>query len=132
MVFHLQTRQPAVLPPLCTLCGCDPADPRPMQDGRFPDWRLLSVSVGLRVVDHSFWVHAAARPCLSHPTPPLPCPAHQVACDRLSNLSRVGGPGGGNSETLLELLASFFSLYEGLLTGGWGAPKGADAGALRG
>lgn len=62
----------------------------------------------------------------------------QVACDRLSYMSRLGGPGGaagggrGNSETLLELLASFFSLYEGLLTGGWAASKGADALALRG
>lgn len=68
----------------------------------------------------------------SHP-PPM-----QVACDRLSYMSRLGGPGGaagggrGNSETLLELLASFFSLYEGLLTGGWAASKGADALALRG
>ena len=71
----------------------------------------------------------------------------QLACDRLSELSRQGGctaymggghsatgvGGEGNSETLLELLASFFALYEGLMSGGWSAPnKGLDAGALRG
>lgn len=73
-------------------------------------------------------------PCPALPCHPLPA---QVACDRLSHLSRLGGPGvaaghsGGNSETLLELLASFFALYEGLLTGGWAASKGADAPAMR-
>lgn len=50
MVFCLQTRTPAVLPPLCTLFGAGPSDPRPMQrvgeEQQFPDWRLLEVRLG--------------------------------------------------------------------------------------
>ncbi|KAL4440632.1 hypothetical protein ABPG75_003633 [Micractinium tetrahymenae] len=99
VMFHLQTRSPAVLPPLCQLFGQGPGAARPMQEGAFPDWTLLT-----------------------------------AACERLSHMSRQGGPSpaGANSETLLELLASFFALYEGLLRGGWAVPKGADADALRG
>lgn len=43
VIFHLQTRSPAVLPPLCELFGAGPGDERPMQEQRFPDWRLLQV-----------------------------------------------------------------------------------------
>ncbi|PSC67618.1 poly(A) RNA polymerase GLD2 [Micractinium conductrix] len=97
VVFHLQTRSPPVLPPLCSLFGSTPGGERPMQEGRFPDWHLLT-----------------------------------AACDRLGAMSRQGGPaGGGNSETLLELLASFFALYEGVFSAGWAPTKGADAEALR-
>lgn len=98
VVFHLQTRSPAVLPPLCQLFGVAPDAARPLQGGASPDWHLLS-----------------------------------VACERLSQMGRQGGPSpaGANSETLLELLASFFALYEGLLRGGWALQKGSDAAALR-
>ena len=142
MVFHLQTRQPTVLPPLCALCGCGAADTRPMQEGASPDWRLLSVRAcrrrsalkrSLRSSNSLAAPQALFSRCCRPSQPgPRPVPRSlQVACDRLSQLSRGGGPGGGNSETLLELLASFFGLYEALLAGGWAAPKGADAGALR-
>ena len=43
VIFHLQTRTPAVLPPLCELFGAGPGDERPMQEQRFPDWHLLQV-----------------------------------------------------------------------------------------
>ena len=43
VVFHLQTRTPAVLPPLCELFGAAPGSARPMQDHALPDWRLLQV-----------------------------------------------------------------------------------------
>ena len=43
VVFHLQTRSPAVLPPLCELFGMGPGEERPMQEQRFPDFRLLTV-----------------------------------------------------------------------------------------
>jgi hypothetical protein len=46
VLFHLQTRRPAVLPPLCQLFGLPPDGERPMQEGRFPDWRLLEVGPG--------------------------------------------------------------------------------------
>lgn len=137
VVFHLQTRHPAVLPPLCQLCGGAPGDPRPMQEGRFPDWHLLSVrSSGWCAGACDVPIHAPLCPLHPQPPPPIrpPPTSPQVACDRLSAVSRSGGPGpsGGNSETLLELLASFFALYQGLLDGGWAEPKGADASALRG
>lgn len=51
VIFHLQTRTPAVLPPLCELFGAGPGDERPMQEQRFPDWHLLQVGgwcAGLR------------------------------------------------------------------------------------
>jgi hypothetical protein len=60
------------------------------------------------------------------------CRPGQVAGNRLAGLSAAGGPGGSNGETLLELLASFFSLYDGLLQSGWAAAKGQDADAMRG
>jgi hypothetical protein len=43
VVFHLQTRTPAVLPPLCELFGAAPGSERPMQDHVLPEWRLLQV-----------------------------------------------------------------------------------------
>lgn len=50
VVFHLQTRRPAVLPPLCDLFGVGPGDPRPMQEGAPPDFALLEVGGGVGAV----------------------------------------------------------------------------------
>lgn len=36
-----------MLPPLCDLCGMPPTADRPMQEGRYPDWRLLQASTAL-------------------------------------------------------------------------------------
>lgn len=49
VLFHLQTRSPAVLPPLCQLFGGGPGAARPMQEGSFPDWNLLTVSLAAAV-----------------------------------------------------------------------------------
>lgn len=74
------------------------------------------------------WCRAAAassRRCCPR-GPPL-----QVACERLSQMGRQGGPSpaGANSETLLELLASFFALYEGGCPArlAWGVPHRRQA-----
>ena len=78
-------------------------------------------------------------PCLN-PTLPAPSvspflpPPPQAACDRLGAMSRQGGPaGGGNSETLLELLASFFALVGGAWGGGGtGRGEGGGPACVRG
>ena len=70
-----------------------------------------------------FFFHSSPhRPCPPCPPPP---PAQRGSL-YLSNLSRQGGH--GNSETLLELLASFFAL-EATLCGpeAWGHPAPAAA-----
>ena len=45
VLFHLQTRQPAVLPPVCELFGVAPDHDalRPLHDKRPPDMALLKV-----------------------------------------------------------------------------------------
>ncbi|GAB4813989.1 hypothetical protein N2152v2_001035 [Parachlorella kessleri] len=97
IIFHLQTRSPPVLPPLCELfAGPYSQDaPRPLERGKAPDFQLL-----------------------------------QRAATYLSNLSREGGY--GNSETLAELLTSFFA-FGAALCGpeAWGHSNQVAAGVLR-
>lgn len=64
VVFHLQTRSPAVLPPLCHLFGVAPDAARPLQGGASPDWHLLSVSAS----------HAGTGPL------GRTCPGHAAGC----------------------------------------------------
>jgi hypothetical protein len=109
VIFHLQCRAPAILPPLRELFADDAApeayggdgaatgagdaaaaEPRPLAGGAPGDPALLA--------------RAAAR------------------------LAARAAPRAANAETLAELLASFFALYEGV-AGAWagGAAKGQDA-----
>jgi hypothetical protein len=108
VIFHLQCRAPAILPPLCELFADDAAleayggdgsatgaggattEPRPLAGGAPGDPALLARAAG----------RLAAR----------------------------AAPRAANTETLAELLASFFALYEGV-AGAWagGDTKGQDA-----
>ena len=63
VLFHLQTRQPAVLPPVCELFGL-PADndfSRPLHGKRAPDMALLKV-IALGV--HFCTVQNAQKPLM--------------------------------------------------------------------
>lgn len=95
VIFHLQTRNPPILPCIGEVLDPETHDlgigggiqqlftaERPMQDGRSTELGLL-----------------------------------EIAAQRLDRLSRSGRF--QNGETLLELIASFFALYGGLMQEGW-------------
>ena len=119
-MFHLQTRRPALLPPLCELFGLRPDSPRLFQQP------AGAAALSARQARHAQQAQQA---------PPPSWPQLADAASHLSSLSVAAASGGAsansNSETLLELLASFFALYDGLVGGGWAVSKGADAPALR-
>ncbi|KAH7624728.1 putative Protein HESO1 [Nannochloris sp. 'desiccata'] len=106
VIFHCQTRSPAILPPLAELfgssdsCGVDGdgeednEEERPMHEHRRPDLTRL------RDMQHEVNFRAAAR-----------------TLDQSGKESK-------NQETLLELISSFFSMFQGLMEG-WNGPDEA-------
>ena len=82
VLFHLQTRQPAVLPPVCELFGLAPGNDaiRPLHDRRPPDMALLKV-IGPAQGPQAAAVSVTRRGCKdvylscskNHCFLPLPC-----------------------------------------------------------
>jgi len=103
VIFHCQTRSPAILPPLAELFGCstsidagdednENSEERPMHNHRRPDLMRL------RIMQQEVTNFKAAN-------------------TRVQKKLK-------NQETLLELLSSFFSLFQGLMKS-WNGPDEA-------
>jgi hypothetical protein len=101
VIFHCQTRSPAILPPLAELFGCDSSvvvsggdeDPeeRPMHDHRRPNLMRL----------HDMQQEVTMR----------------AAAAAIRKQSQK------NQESLLELLSSFFAMFQGLMQGWCGCDE---------
>ena len=112
VIFHCQTRSPAILPPLSELFGYtsggtgreDTPEGRPMHDGKRPDLEQL------RVLQEHINARAAAAAA--------------------EEQQKKGARNNKNQETLLELLSSFFCTFLGLMQG-WCGPDETLSRVLR-
>ncbi len=117
VIFHCQTRSPAILPPIAELFGCDDGaiervrngegevypEERPMHDHKRPDLLIL------RDMQTEVKMRAAAK---------------TLQAKNNKNNNRNSASAGENQETLLELLSSFFALLQGLMEA-WNGPDDA-------